>query len=324
MLVYIREGPWQHAAKAPQKLGVGRDSGMVDPMHLVTADGSDSAGDRLRHGQLSTASTTATAVPNFALVQLFGVEISTLAPKPDKGSHLVLRNPGVTVDGQIPILADLGEREIVRAVVRARKNFDLQAVVFVPLGPLGAVDLVGHSTPGLLGDQGEGCATGASKVLDLGGVRDLVFGAHVTQTIEGVVFFRLEENPPKPCLKSEMRGVTVHVYRSDLGDCTGGGVTSPNRSKGKIFVVFDPSLSEGNLKLEDCMKDDRFVCMHVVRRSLGGSEYLHVEPINQPQGMVGPMFGGNYAKGQMRGLCQYPLPIHDRFETEEDYSRNFR
>lgn len=53
--------------------------------------------------------------------------------------------------------------------------------------------------------------------------------------------------------------------------------------------------------------------------------YYHAEPIDQPSGMVGPMFGGNFcysSDSRFREICQYPIPIHDRFETVEAYARN--
>lgn len=109
-----------------------------------------------------------------------------------------------------------------------------------------------------------------------------------------------------------MRGLSVNILRSDLGDCTNGGVTNPSNAKGKIFVVFDESIRDGNWSFEECQANpDRFVCLQVVRRWGGTREYLHIEPINYPANRIGPMAGGNYAQssdGRFRALSQYPLP----------------
>lgn len=121
-----------------------------------------------------------------------------------------------------------------------------------------------------------------------------------------------------------MRGLSVNILRSDLGDCSNRGATSPVRSKDKIVVVFDEAIDRGNYKLEDCKDDDRFICLKVVRRWVGTpNEYLHVEPMfDRPEGVAGPMMGGNYittSDSRFRDVARYPLPVHDRFETWEQY-----
>ena len=55
----------------------------------------------------------------------------------------------------------------------------------------------------------------------------------------------------------------------------------------------------------------------------------HLEPVEQPEGMIGPIGDGKYARIDyaitrlLRGKAGYPvgdvLPIHDRFETPEMY-----
>jgi hypothetical protein len=121
-----------------------------------------------------------------------------------------------------------------------------------------------------------------------------------------------------------MTGISISIFRSDLGDCTNGGVTSPARAQGKIFVVFDEAIRMGNFRLEECKDDDRIVCLKVVRRWAGTkNEYLHLEPMfNRPEGQAGPMAGGNYggcSDSRFSDLSRYPLPIHDRWDTWEQY-----
>ena len=64
------------------------------------------------------------------------------------------------------------------------------------------------------------------------------------------------------------------------------------------------------------VRDDR-PAVKIVKRNLGGTygEYIHAEPVDQPQGMNGPMFGGCYIRGDSRTPGVYPIPLHDRFEA---------
>lgn len=120
-----------------------------------------------------------------------------------------------------------------------------------------------------------------------------------------------------------MTGISIQLFRNDLGDCTNGGVSAPPNAEGKIFVVFDEAVRRGNYHLEECKDDDRIVCLKVVRRNVGG-EYLHLEPMfGTPQGQAGPMFGGNYggsSDSRFADVSRYPLPIHDRWDTWEDHA----
>jgi len=112
-----------------------------------------------------------------------------------------------------------------------------------------------------------------------------------------------------------MRGVSVNILRSDLGDCTNGGATSPANSQGKIVIVFDPDLRNGNYALDKCKDDPRVICLRVVRRGIGTkNEYVHCEPINQTGNS---MAGGNYvttSDSRFRELSAYPIAVHDRIE----------
>jgi len=123
-----------------------------------------------------------------------------------------------------------------------------------------------------------------------------------------------------------MTGVSVNIFRSGLGDCTNRGVTCPDLSidSGLIFVLFDEEIKGGNYDLEECLaKPERYVCLKIVRRRLGRpNEYLHVEPFNQPEGKAGPMAGGNFVySSDSRFPHDYPLAVHDRFETWEQYDQ---
>ncbi len=72
-------------------------------------------------------------------------------------------------------------------------------------------------------------------------------------------------------------------------------------------------------------KDINDVC-RLNKRILWGEKHYYIEPVVKPKHKVGPMFGGSFADtsdaawayilGETTGR---PIPIHDRFETQEQY-----
>lgn len=62
------------------------------------------------------------------------------------------------------------------------------------------------------------------------------------------------------------------------------------------------------------------------KRMLWGEKHYYIEPVMKPKGVIGPMFGGSFADtsdgiwaeilGEKVGRA---VPIHDRFETQEQY-----
>ncbi len=62
------------------------------------------------------------------------------------------------------------------------------------------------------------------------------------------------------------------------------------------------------------------------KRMLWGEKHYFIEPVMQPKHKVGPMFGGNFAYTSNGIFADFlgeritrPIPIHDRFETQEEY-----
>lgn len=111
-------------------------------------------------------------------------------------------------------------------------------------------------------------------------------------------------------------GMTLSVYRDHLGDCTNGGLSSKAT---RICVInvdgpFNPSADVPAFRL--------------VEGAFKGQVVL--VPADQPEGLIGPMFGGNMAytsdsrfSAKIRELTDSnfygAVPIHDRFETQADY-----
>ena len=109
-----------------------------------------------------------------------------------------------------------------------------------------------------------------------------------------------------------MTGLYVTVYKdADGSDCTANGITS---HYSRLVLVgdgvdgpFDVKEGEPHLKL--------------VKRNMGSREYLHAVPVNFGGKGVGPMFGGNFIyTSDSRFPSDYPIPVHDRFESQEAYN----
>jgi hypothetical protein len=114
-----------------------------------------------------------------------------------------------------------------------------------------------------------------------------------------------------------MKGTLVFVLRSALGESTNGGVTSKHAS---LILCGEgiPQKSEPSAAYPGLVLVTRWKGMP--------NEYVHAEPIEKPEGMVGPMAGGNYVvlsttvPGPLGGrTVEKIIPVHDRFETPAQY-----
>jgi hypothetical protein len=111
-----------------------------------------------------------------------------------------------------------------------------------------------------------------------------------------------------------MKGMLVFTLRAADGEFTLNGVSSQHST----FLLVGPGVPEVH---ED---NGRYPVLHLVKRSLGGAKpYLHAEPLERPVGKLGPMAGGNYIMTSdsrfRQEVNEYPVPVHDRFETQEQY-----
>jgi hypothetical protein len=105
----------------------------------------------------------------------------------------------------------------------------------------------------------------------------------------------------------KQKGIRVEVLRrADKYDCTMDGVSS---KYDKFVLIGEGIRNPDTLPSKDCP------ALVLIKREIMGSTYLHAEPLVQPKGKSGPMFGGNYINScEARYPSQYPIPIHDRFE----------
>ena len=115
-----------------------------------------------------------------------------------------------------------------------------------------------------------------------------------------------------------MRALPINVYKDRHGDCSNGGITSKYSS---LLLICD----EGFIEVDESNPPENLV--KIVTRNLFGSEYKHIEPVaHTDAGCVGWMAVGciGYTSdSRFSRMSQYPLSIHDRQETQEDYDRYF-
>ena len=112
-----------------------------------------------------------------------------------------------------------------------------------------------------------------------------------------------------------MRALPIYVYRNNsLGDCTNGGISS---RFDKLLLVCD----DGFVDIDAENPPENLVV--VISRHFGNREYKHIEPYVKPT-HLGWMHGGNVAySSDSRFPSAYPLCIHDRQETQEQYDLSF-
>ena len=116
--------------------------------------------------------------------------------------------------------------------------------------------------------------------------------------------------------------LSVSVFcDKDLGDCTNNGVTSRHSR----MILFSQCTKEEALKhcIESGINVDSALYLNM--RELWGEDHPFAEPLIKPSNKVGPMFGGNFVYTSDSRLYNFggkyhlPIPVHDRFETQEQY-----
>ena len=100
------------------------------------------------------------------------------------------------------------------------------------------------------------------------------------------------------------------ILKSSYGDCSNGGISG----KYDHVILTDEADAPAEINGTPTVR--------LIRRQIQG-EYLHIEPIGDaPKGQtIGFMMGGCYVMGStsMGFPSKYPLPLHDRSETPEQY-----
>lgn len=112
------------------------------------------------------------------------------------------------------------------------------------------------------------------------------------------------------------KGLIANIYKSKtLGDCSNGGISADHD---EVLVVLD----EPSCQVFEERKG--LPCVKIVRRILFEKEYVHAEPIDtKDKTKVGFMAGGTFIYSLDSRFSEfvnkYPVSLHDRQETQEEY-----
>lgn len=112
-----------------------------------------------------------------------------------------------------------------------------------------------------------------------------------------------------------VRALRAEIFKYKGNDCSNGGISSRFND---VYIICD----EGNYKFDENELPDNLVVL--VKRELWGENHWYIKPYKDtPKGNVGYMYGGcivSSSDSRFRRLCgDYPLPLHDRTETQEQY-----
>ena len=106
-------------------------------------------------------------------------------------------------------------------------------------------------------------------------------------------------------------GLICGIYESkNIGNCSNGGISSKYKDvlviiEGKDIGPFEES-------------EDR-PTVRIVRRNFPSGEYIHAEPVSiKGWCMAGGCFIYSSDARFMREICEYPISLHDRQETQEE------
>ena len=105
-----------------------------------------------------------------------------------------------------------------------------------------------------------------------------------------------------------MKAIKCEIYKPHTGDCSNGGISS----KFNEILLISP---DGFIEVDGSEPN---LC-ELGSVSFGGRTHYHIKPVAKPTG-AGWMYGGTVvACSDSRFPFDYPLKLHDRQETWEQY-----
>ena len=113
--------------------------------------------------------------------------------------------------------------------------------------------------------------------------------------------------------------INVRVFRDADGyDCSNGGITSNHRS----LTLYS---GDRNECYQQAKEENRLhEALYLNKRILWDEPPYFAEPLKKGEGVQ--MFGGNYVgtcdgryAAMLGSRTSYLLPVHDRYETQEEY-----
>ena len=116
-------------------------------------------------------------------------------------------------------------------------------------------------------------------------------------------------------MASTYKAISLSIFKWHLGDCTNGGISSKHNN---VLVLHEKGCI--NVDLDNAPEN----LMVIKEECIGGKTYKYLEPFKEcPSDRTGYMMGGNFAYSHDSrfswDISLYPLPIHDRSETWEEY-----
>ncbi len=121
-----------------------------------------------------------------------------------------------------------------------------------------------------------------------------------------------------------MKHCFVTILRSAGNDCSNHGLSS-RITHTTLFSDCNEEEAIAYCKERGWDPNDVLI---MACRYFEGREYLYCHPLIGKRGLIGPMMGGNYVTTygsdpsypKFTGFeVNVPIPIHDRFETQEEY-----
>lgn len=129
-----------------------------------------------------------------------------------------------------------------------------------------------------------------------------------------------------------MTGLLVHVLRDRLfrgGPRPEHGLHGLDSGVFDSFVLVDDTHLVGPAELGPFLPSAKTPALYLRRGNLPDGSFRAV-PANPPgvANLIGPMFGGTFvyasdSRFPATGNVKSPIPVHDRWESDELYGRNF-
>jgi len=110
-----------------------------------------------------------------------------------------------------------------------------------------------------------------------------------------------------------MKGFTADIFKHEGRSCAGGSGISDLTDSVTIIDPRIPAMYEPTPEAPG---------VRIKVKNVFGTDYIYAVPLEKPEGMTGPMMGGSFiycCDSRFRELSKYPIPLHDRFETQETY-----
>ena len=113
--------------------------------------------------------------------------------------------------------------------------------------------------------------------------------------------------------------LTFVLRYADRQDCTNGGITS----KHSMLTMFYNCEREDALKECELKNINPNECLLLVKREIFGGRSWYAEPLVKGKGLQ--MFGGNFVYTSDSSFpkeyhSHRPIPVHDRYESQEEYN----